>query len=227
MEAKILVVEDRQAQGSTQVRRLRKTGFIPGVVYSDGSAATSVALPEREYHLAVRGCKPVQLFKFQSKNSALDGVLTLIKSVQVEPIKGEVLHVDFIAIHEGHRLSVTVPVEITGESVAVKENRAILNQAVYEIEVECLPSAIPSVVQIDISGLDEGETLHAADIKLPEGVRLKSIPRLSIVSALSKKAMEEEAAAQEAAAAAAKAAGTPAATPAAGTAQEGQAAAKK
>lgn len=222
MQAREIQVEERKEQGSGAVRRLRKAGSIPAVVYSESFPATSIVLDDHGYQLAVRGAGSTQLFKFNSSHSVLNGLTTLIKDVQVEPIKGKILHVDFIALSAGHMVSVTVPVELTGECLAVKEMRAFLNQSEYQIDVECLPDAIPNKLTIDISSLIEGGSLHASDIVLPTGVKLRSIKGLTIVSAISKKAADAEAAAQEAATAAsqpakaAAAAAAPAAKPAAG-----------
>lgn len=225
METKVLQAEQRDGEGTAAARRLRKTGMIPAVMYSSGAAATSLALSSRDFFLSTRGCKPTQLYKFQSPSSAIDGTLVLIKEVQVEAVRGDVLHVDFVALHEGHSIVLTVGLELVGESPAVKENRAIINQVAYEIEIECVPSAIPSSVLVDISPLDEGESLHAADVQLPEGVKLRSLPTMTVVSALSKKELEAAAAAAEAATPApvVAAAATPAAAPAAGAAKGGDA----
>ncbi|MFN8389515.1 MAG: 50S ribosomal protein L25 [Bdellovibrionota bacterium] len=223
MEPRVISVNERTEMGTGAVRRIRREGAVPAVVYAEGHPAKHITLNAHEYQLAVRGVKPAQIFKFKSSSSALDGTMTLIKAVQMEPIKGQVLHVDFISISAGHRLTVTVPVELTGESAAIKENRAFLNQTVYEIDVECLPDAIPSSLKLDITTLNEGGTLHASDVQLPEGVRLRSLPKLTIVSAISKKALEAQEAAAEAAAQAAKQAG--AATAAAAPAAEGAGAA--
>ncbi len=216
MQAREIQVEERKEQGSGAARRLRLAGSIPAVVYSDSLPATSIVLNDHGYQLAVRGAGSTQLFKFTSSNSALNGLTTLIKDVQVEPIKGKILHVDFIALSAGHTLTVTVPVEIVGENLAVREMRATLNQTEYQIDVECLPDAIPTKLTIDVSSLEEGDSLHASDIVLPAGVKLRSIKGLTIVSAISKKAADAVAAAQEAAAAAAQPAkAAPAAAPAA------------
>jgi len=233
VETRTLVVEERAEVGSRFMRRMRQAGSVPAVVYSDGKPATRLSLNAHEYQIAVRGCRATQIFKFQSKTSALDGKMALIKSVQIEPVKGSVLHVDFIGIEAGHRVTVTVSVELYGESAAIKENRALLNQNEYEIEVECLPDAIPNSLKLNISELKEGGSLHASDVELPEGVRLRSTPSLTLVSAISKKALEAEEAREAAAQAAAQAASagaataaTPAAEGAAGAAPAAGAAAK-
>lgn len=218
METRSLNVEERPEIGSGAIRRLRKEGLIPAVIYSDGKEARHVKLNAHEYTLTVRGAKQSQIFKLASKKAELDGKLALIRAVQMEPIKGSVLHVDFIGIEAGHRVTVSIVVELTGESAAIKENRAFLNQTEYEVEIECLPDAIPSVLKLDITELKEGGSLPASAVQLPEGVRLKSTPSLTIVSAISKKAMEAEEAAFEAAAAALQSSGAAAAQPAAAAA---------
>lgn len=229
VETRILEIEDRTGLGKANVRRLRKTGAIPAVVYSDGKDAKSLSLNQYKFELAVRGAKPTQIYKFQGKGSSLNDVMAIIKSVQVEPVKGQMLHVDFVSISEDHELTVSVPLEIFGESAAIKENRAFLFQAVYEVEVECLPKNIPEVVKINISNLKEGGSLPASSVELPMGVKLKSQPTLTVVTAISKKALEEEQAkamaTATAAPAAAAAAAPGAAAPAAGaTAAPGAAA---
>ncbi len=217
METRILEIEDRKDNGTANARRVRRAGAIPAVVYADGKEAKSLSLDKYKFQMAIRGAKPTQIYKFAGKNSALNDLMAIIKSVQIEPVKGLPLHVDFVSISEDHALTLAVPLEIYGESAAIKENRAFLFQAVYEIEVECLPRAIPEAVKINISNLKEGGSLPASAVELPQGVKLRSQPTLTVVSAISKKAMEEEQAKALAAAttATAAAAATTAATTAA------------
>lgn len=219
METRILEIEDRKDNGTANARRTRRAGAIPAVVYADGKEAKSLSLDKYKFQMAVRGAKPTQIYKFAGKESSLNDLLAIIKSVQIEPVKGLPLHVDFVSISEDHTLTLAVPLEIYGESAAIKENRAFLFQAVYEIEVECLPRAIPEAVKINISTLKEGGSLPASAVELPQGVKLRSQPTLTVVSAISKKAMEEEQAKTMAAATTATAAtAAAAATAAPGTA---------
>lgn len=214
MEPRELEVEVRESSGSAAMRRLRNTGKIPAVVYSESLQAVSLVLDDHGYRMATRGVGRTQLFKLKSADGGLNGLMTIIKEVQIEPLKGKVLHVDLVALSAGHTLTVSVPVKLIGECAAVKEHRALLNQNEYEIEVECLPDQIPGELEIDITPLKEGGSLHASDVKLPAGVRLRSSTGLTIVSAISKKALEAQEAAEAAATAAAQAAAAPAATPA-------------
>ncbi|MBL7662374.1 50S ribosomal protein L25 [bacterium] len=185
-------VSARNDLGTGKSNTARRQGLVPGVVYSEGTPALPLLVNGREYGKKVYGKKQTQLFRFTSVDSKLNGMMALVKDAQIEPLRDEVMHVDFYSIHEGKKITVPVPVELTGECPAVKSGDAILNQTGYEVEVECLPTAIPDQLTVDISGLAEGHSIHAADLQMPEGVRLKTDPKTSIVSAITAKEMQLE-----------------------------------
>lgn len=190
-----LTVEGRDGKGSMLAQKLRRSGYIPAVVYSGGEEAIPIMVKGRDFVLMAKRHGHTQLFKFKSDASSLDGKLALVKSVQTEPIKETVLHIDFLRVEEGHRITVEVPIEITGECPAVKEGKALLNQTTYELEVECLPGEIPGSIKVDVSGLREGQSIHASDLVLPETAVLKSSGSLAIVSTVAPKMAEEQPAA--------------------------------
>lgn len=192
MELVNLTIEPRKIHGSNGIRRLRGEGAVPGVVYSKGSAAIPVQLDGLDLFRATKDASGTQLFQFKSEDSTLDGLMVLIKQTQIDPLKDKVLHVDFQALQKGESLSVTVEVEIVGECLAVKQKRAILNQMLHEVELECLPSKIPEILRVDVSALEVGETLYASDISTEEGVTLKTDPRSPVVSAAAPKEEKEE-----------------------------------
>jgi large subunit ribosomal protein L25 len=221
MEMRTIRIETRTESGSGAVSRLRRAGFIPAVVYGEGAGAKNVRIAGVEFRKSFHGSSSAQLFQFKSDDSALDGAMALIKDIQVEPIHDKVLHVDFFRISKDHRIVVSVPIEVVGDAPAVKLEDCLLNQAVHEIEVECLPLEIPSVLTVDVSNLHAGQSINASALQLPPGVELRSDPSLSIVSAIHKREEEvpvaaapEVAEGAEGAAAAASAAG--------GTAAPGQ-----
>lgn len=220
-QERILHVEGRSVNGTTVANRLRREGHLPGVVYSNGEPAVSVLLDLREFSLTARGAKASQVFKFKSNNSSLDGLMTLLKSVQHNPLRSEAIHVDFLKISDDHTVTVAIPVELVGECLAVKQNAAFLNQTLYEVTVECFPSKIPDVLQLDITDLKEGHSLNAGQIKMPEGVKLKTPASSSIVSALAPIAEEAASTATAADAAATPAEGAASAAGAAAQAAAG------
>lgn len=214
MDFSEILVELRTGVGSSQVKKLRAQNRVPGVVYSGGSASLAVSFDSREFTKLARGARPAKIFKFKSENKELNGTLAFVKEVQIEPLKEILMHVDFLSIREGEPVSIRIPLTTYGDSAVVREGRAILNQIVYEIEVECPPNAIPEVLEIDISNLQEGASMLAKDLPLPAGCKLRSSAQQVVVTMFStKKAKAEEEAAKAATATAAAA--TPAATPAA------------
>lgn len=194
MQQKELNVEARVELGSTAMQRARKQGMLPGVVYAAGEDAASVLVNEHDFIMTVRGCVPAQLFRFKSASTALNGKLAIVKEIQQEPLKGKLLHVDFLSIREGQAITVTVPVAIEGEPSAVREGRAMLSQNRHEIDIECVPESIPEVIIVDVSSLEEGESVHAKDIPLPKGAVLKSGADQTIVSLFGNKRLAAAAA---------------------------------
>lgn len=217
MEAIEVTVESRIDLGSLATKRLRNQGFVPAIIYTEGQEAKALMVEATQFRRQIQGKGSTQLFKLQSKDKDLNGLLAFIKSAQHEPMQGRVIHIDFYSVTEGHKITIRVPVMLIGECVPVKQKEAILNQLVHEVEIECLPTEIPSGLNIDITTLTLGHSLHARDIQLPAGVMLKEDPDAPIVSALHKKE-------EEAAPVVAEAAATPEAAAAAGTDAAGAAA---
>ena len=182
MELIELNVEARDLVGSTAIGRLRKEGKIPGVMYSEGKKAQNVIVNELDFRKKTAGISHSHLYLLRSSDKSIDGKRALIKDIQIEALKENVLHFDLYEIHEGHRIIVTIPVELIGESPAVKAKVGIVAQSLYEVEVECQPTEIPERLELDISSLEVGHSLFAEDIKLPEGAKLKTDKTQNIVS---------------------------------------------
>lgn len=183
MESIDLHISERSSLGTSCSRRARKEGFLPAVVYSPGTDSISVMLDRKEFAMAARGKAPTQVFMFKS-DGKLDSTKSIVKSVQIEPIKGDLLHVEFLALNEGRKVVVDVPVKVNGTPECVRLNTAMVNQTAYEVSLLCNPDSIPSELILDISSLNAGESLTAGDLSLPEGTLLKSRSGMTIVSAL-------------------------------------------
>ena len=196
MELIELTVEERSGFGSGAIRRLRKHGMVPAVIYSQGKPAVSLQIERLHLRKKTMGMTSTHLYQLKSQSKALDGVMALIKDTQIDALRQEVTHVDFYEIHAGHKIIVTVPVVLIGESAAVKQKTAILAQALHEVEVECQPTDIPERLELDITALVVGDSLFASDLKLPEGAKLKTEKSQNIVTAVAPK---EEVAASPAA----------------------------
>jgi len=130
------------------------------------------------------------LFDLEGDASVANRV-AMVKDLQREPVRGAVLHADFYEIDLTERLHVSVPVHLSGSAPGLIEG-GVIEHALRELELACLPNAIPDEVIADVSELELGQSLHVADIQLPEGVELVSNPELSVVSVLLPKAITED-----------------------------------
>ncbi len=192
MEAIEINIESRAIAGSVANKKLRSTGKIPGVVYSQGKAPINIVANSIHFHNTLKGVPLTHLFKFVSDNKDLNGKVALVKDLQINPVRQEIIHFDFYEIHKGQKVTIVVPVVLTGEPAAVKSRDGILAQSLFEITVECLPTAIPEEIALDVSALELGTSLFIKDLKVPEGVLIKDSEKLNIVTLTAVSAEEEK-----------------------------------
>ena len=193
MAENALNVETRQGAGKGVARKLRAAGRIPGVCYGKGEPSVSISLDPRALRRLLEqseaGMNTLINLAVEG-GGAFDGRMVLVRELQKDPVEGSYLHADFFAVDVQHAVEVSVPIHITGRAKGV-ELGGILDQALREIDLECLPLAIPSEILVDVSELDVGQSLHVSDIALPEGVTLRSDPGLSVVSVVAPAKVEE------------------------------------
>lgn len=216
-----LDLQARNEVGANSAKRLRTQGLVPSVMYARGEAALACAVPYKEFVRAAQSARISQVFTFRSSDKTLDGRSAIVKEIQKDHLNGKVLHIDFQALHENEEIAVRVPLQITGEAQGVKLDGGILTMSAHELEVSCLPRLIPESIVVDVTELRMGQSVHAEDVKLPEGVNLAGNPLETIVSVVAVRQTVEEAAAAAPGAEAAAGAGEGAA---AAPAAEGQAA---
>ena len=184
--AEIKIAGARRTEfGKGASRRTRRDGLVPAVIYGHGENPIHISLPARELGIALK-----------SSNVLLDidlgdhVELTLPKSIVRHAIKGTLEHIDLIIVRRGERVVVSVPVHTSGEY----DRDGILEHNHNSIEVETEATSIPSFLELDMTGLEAGNSLHASDVKLPAGVILISDPKMVVVH-LSVRAAQEEPAA--------------------------------
>lgn len=209
-----LVAKRRTVEGTRAVRRLRREGLIPGVVYGKATSPTPVVISHRDLvkflharageHGLVKLSVETDLSTAPSaKGSGAAQVggkpwqkPVLIKQLQRDPVTGEVTHVDFHAITLTEQIRIKIPIVLKGEPVGVKQEGGVLEHFLRDIEVECLPTAIPKQVEYDVSTLKIGETIHVRDLIPPEGARITTDPEGVIASVLAPKEEKVEAVAE-------------------------------
>jgi large subunit ribosomal protein L25 len=221
------VAYERAMQGTGASRRLRSTGKTPGIVYGGEGQPQLIELD----HNALWHALKKEAFHSSILEMELGGASrkVLLRDVQYHPYRQEVQHVDFQRVDANTRLHMKVPVHYKNaeESQAVKEEICLVNPVVNELDIACLPADLPEFIEVDLSGMKKGMSLHLNDIQLPKGVKAVTHGKKNpvIVSVVTTAAEEAAApAAEGAAAAAAPAAGAadakPAAAPAKGAAKE-------
>jgi large subunit ribosomal protein L25 len=204
---------ERNLQGTGASRRLRSAGKVPGIVFGAGEPAM-IELDHNALFFALKK----EAFHSSILEMDLNGATqkVLLRDFQMHPWKQQVLHVDFQRVDETTRLRKKVPLHFSGEelSVAVKTDKCLVNHVSTEVEIECLATQLPEFIAVDLSGLVKGQSLHASDLKLPEGIKVVKHGKLNpvIVSATAPK-IEEEAPAEAVAAVPAKKAAAKKAAP--------------
>jgi len=192
-----LVVQVREGTGKGVARKLRAAGHIPGICYGRSGSSIGIALnPKALGRLLAESTAGMNtLIDLRVEGGgAYDGKPMLVKELQRDPVTGSMLHVDLYAVDLQQAIQVSVPIHVTGTAEGVKMG-GILDQTLRELELECMPEAIPQEIPVDVSALDIGQSLHVRDLVLPEGVTLQSDPDLAVVL-VAAPAAEEEAAAE-------------------------------
>lgn len=188
MEEKVLDIQSRTSSGSAESRRLRRSGKVPvSILYPDATSAAGILIEKDFVHLAEMS-KYTDVFHFKSDNQKLNGQKVLVKDLQKEPRKGSVLHVDFLALDDKKEITVKVPVALTGTPVGVKTQGGILTKSAQFLLVSCLPAVIPSEVEVDVTELKVGDRVVANQVKLSNGLVLKSNERETIASVVASRA---------------------------------------
>ena len=156
--------------GKGVARKLRSAGRIPAVIYGHGREPQSLSIDTRELE------KLLSHISAESTVIELDvdgkSSRTLIREIQRHPFKRQILHVDFQELVAGEKVDVRVPIVLVGIPAGVRMDGGVLDQMLRELEVEVDPSNIPNHIDVDVTELTIGASLHVSDIKLPEGVEV-------------------------------------------------------
>jgi large subunit ribosomal protein L25 len=193
-----ITVEMREGRGSAEAGRLRRMGRVPSVLYGGDRGPVAISVDEhfvKEILKSAAGENTIFLLKLKDSDEER---LAMIKDLQVDRIGGKFIHIDFIRITRGHKLTVKMPVELIGDCVGVRHGGRV-DFVSREIEIEILPRHMFDKFVLDISNLDLGEHLSVADLagQLPEETRfLDDENRVVVVIEVPRAA--EEAAADEA-----------------------------
>src|SRR5207237_8546771 len=168
----------RDNTGKGAARSLRSRGQVPAVIYGHDREPQALSLNARDLDK--------MLGNIQAESTVIEVTVggqtskTLIREIQRHPIKRQILHVDFQALVAGEKVTVNIPIVLTGIAEGVRLEGGVLDHTLRELEIEVDPSNIPDRVELDVTNMMIGDSLHVSDIKLPEGVEIIDDPETSV-----------------------------------------------
>jgi large subunit ribosomal protein L25 len=170
-----IIAEPRGAQGKGASRRLRRAGKIPAILYGAGREPLAIQLDHEKTWLQTE----VEAFYSHILTLRLGGAeeKVVVKDMQRHPVRQLIMHMDFQRINEAEELTLRVPLHFVNEDtcVGVKQGGGVISHQMSDLEVMCLPRDLPEYIEVDLADLGVGHTIHLADLKMPDGVRIASI----------------------------------------------------
>lgn len=186
-----LNLKERTEIGGGKVKRFRKLGYVPGVLYGKSIGNKVIGIKQAEFRNALKKYGRNAVF-----NAKINGeeIPVLIKDIQEDIIKNDLLHVDLHQIRLDQAIEVTVPIKLIGREL-VESTGKIVVQMINEVDIECLPQDTPAYIEADITNMNIGDKLTAGELKLPGGIKLLSDPEeivVSVVEPIKAEATSEE-----------------------------------
>jgi large subunit ribosomal protein L25 len=182
-EAFVLEVHERKDAGSNAAKQIRKKGLVPAVIYGRKEATTALAVPGDALYKAIR--HGVRIFDV-TINGAVQKAL--LREIQWDPLGHDILHADFYRVSADQTITLDVKLELRGTAPGIAAG-GVLVQQVHSLHVECLIGNIPESIRVSVAELQIDQSIKVADLKLPEGVKVKNDPE-SIIVQVSKKVEE-------------------------------------
>jgi large subunit ribosomal protein L25 len=190
MDQKTLTAQGRKVFGSADSRRQRRNGKIPAVIYGH-KQPVGLLIDAHEFNTKFMTISESTIINLQVDGKSHD---VLIRDYQEDAISGTITHVDFYEIERGKALRTNVGLHLSGTAVGIREG-GILESFVHELEVECLPKDLPESIDVDITNLEIGHSVHVRDLQAPSGVEILN-PLDQVICAVAYKRVEVEEAAE-------------------------------
>jgi large subunit ribosomal protein L25 len=178
-----IAAETRTEFGKGAARRSRRVGQVPAVLYGHGTKTRHLSLPGHQLMLALK--TPNVLLYLDGLTSVSE--IALPKAVQRDPVRGNIEHVDLILVRRGEKVTVEVPIRVSGDIAP----DGMLDQQLVQIPVEAEATSIPQGIDVDVEGMEIGASVHAGDLKLPAGVSLQVDPETLVLHVVAQPTAEE------------------------------------
>jgi large subunit ribosomal protein L25 len=178
-----IAAEARDEFGKGAARRIRRDGRVPAVLYGHGTETRHLTLPAHDLMRALRTSNVLLRLEGLEKGSEI----ALPKAVQRDPLKNIIEHVDLILVRQGEKVTVEVPIRVTGEIFPGN----LLDQQLVQITLEAEATNIPQGIDVDVEGMEMGQAVYASDLKLPAGVTLQIEPDTLVLHVMAQQTAEE------------------------------------
>jgi large subunit ribosomal protein L25 len=186
-----LEVRERERRGSADARRLRRDGYIPGVLYGNGKKSHAISVPERELRRVLSGAGGLHAILDVVLEGQKSTHASILKDYQQDPLRGTLSHVDLMEVRLDRPIQAQVTVQLVGEPVGAKEG-GVLSQVQREINVEALPLEVPEHLDLDVSEMAIGDTLRLVDLPPSEGVTYLDDPDETVLATVTMPTRVEE-----------------------------------
>ena len=191
MSEVILAAQTGRETGTSNSRRLRAADRVPGVLYGGDGPAEKLSFVRKDLRDALTtdaGRNAVIRLQYDGTS-----VLTMLREVQVHPVRRRVIHIDLVRLDEDAKVEVEVPIELVGDARAVTAEGGLAQQRLTDLQVSVRPSDIPNVVEVDVSDMVMDDVISVADLTLPDGVEVLNDPEFPVVVAeITRAAVSEE-----------------------------------
>lgn len=192
-----LDAKKRESIGTLSSRKWRQQAMVPGIVYGgEKGQSLAVAVDGKTLSKVLSTEHGMNVLLDLNVEGKSEG-LVVVREVQHDPVSQDIIHVDLIRINLTQNMTATIPVHLKGEdkSLGIKSG-GVLQHDLWEVEVECRPDAIPDFIEVDVSGMDIGDTIHVRDLAVPAGVELLAEADQSVIHIAPPRKAEEPAAAE-------------------------------
>jgi large subunit ribosomal protein L25 len=170
METISLNLEKRDGVGKGAARRTRSAGAVPGVYYGKDAGAIAIRADTVDFDRRIAHLEGAHLIETISGESALNGKKVLVREIQSHPVSGQTLHFDLLEVPLDHVIEVKVAIHLEGKPEGVAQG-GILQPLIRELAVYCMPTAIPESIEVDVTALLIGDSVHLRELTLPDGVK--------------------------------------------------------
>jgi large subunit ribosomal protein L25 len=191
--SQIVIQAQKRGTGKSATKAARKNGLVPGVFYAKGREAVAVATTAKALRPIVYTSR-THVVQLEIEGSGAERCI--LKDITFDPVTDEIVHFDLLGLIDNHPVQVKVPVKLKGQSKGVLSGAGIMEQLTQRVNIECLPNAIPEAIELDVTELEVGKSLHVRDINV-DGVKVLARPETMIVSIQRRKVRGGDAAAAE------------------------------